>query len=42
MGGSIARRYGDIGLRPPVDRTEWNIKNDIHRTETFRLCVRFS
>jgi purine nucleosidase len=30
MGGSIARRYGDLGYDPPHGpEAEWNIKNDI-------------
>jgi inosine-uridine nucleoside N-ribohydrolase len=30
MGGSIARRYGDLGYAPPRGpEAEWNIKNDI-------------
>ena len=30
MGGSIARRYGDMGYAPPRGpEAEWNIKNDI-------------
>lgn len=30
MGGSIARRYGDLGYSPPRGpEPEWNIKNDI-------------